>query len=112
MRFSWLSMLLVVAGLVACGGKTESGSPSSEPGTNSPTNVSQDPCGHACDRISTCIGDKPRNESCVSVCAGFDDSGRSAYDLCIGALSCKEIQDGLSMNYGPLGECWSRGKRR
>jgi len=35
-----------------------------------------------------------------------------SYGTCIEALSCDQIERGVSMNWGPIGECWSKALRR
>jgi hypothetical protein len=109
MRYLFLSILLV-----ACGGAVEDGAPSPAPATNAPNSLSQgDGCTRACDRMTnTCSAyQDPR---CVESCdSNFtNDEQAATFAACIDALSCEDIRRGAMMDYGPIGECWSRALGR
>jgi hypothetical protein len=107
-----LSLLCAV--LAGCGGAVEDSAPSPAPATNAPNSVAAgDGCTRACDRMtSTCRAyeDARCAESCAS---SFDtDEQAATFAACIDALSCEDIVRGVSMDYGPIGECWSRARGR
>ena len=116
--------LAVLAALVAaaCGGQVEpdpSGRPSqAAPGTNAPSSTTRkDPCGRVCDRMITQCAAWPSAtpESCTADCTrdqGGDPQVALRYAACIEGLSCEDIRRGMSMDYGPLGECWARARGR
>jgi len=113
------------AAAVACGGQVEpdpgsSGNRPSQaaPGTNAPSSTTRkDPCGRVCDRMITQCAAWPSAtpESCTADCTR-EHAGEPQialrYASCIEALSCEDIRRGMTMNYGPLGECWARAHGR
>jgi len=52
--------------------------------------------------------------TCEKSCAAnfTSPNQQTAFAECIDALSCEEIQRGVTMNYGPIGECWSKARGR
>jgi hypothetical protein len=108
MRNLFLCGLAVV--LASCGGAVEDGAPSPAPATNTPNSFSDaDGCSRACDRMTkTCAA--YRDPQCTSSCAAnlHSPEQEDAFASCIDALSCDDIRRGVTMNYGPIGECWSR----
>lgn len=111
MRFAF-SFAAALA-LFACGGKVDESVPRSN-STNAQANVplDGDACTQACARIATCTN-TATHKGCIASCRSeFDESGTEIYRACIAALSCDDIQRGLTMDYGPLGECMSRASGR
>jgi hypothetical protein len=45
-------------------------------------------------------------ESCASTLHG--DEQEAIFAACIDALSCEDLRRGAMMDFGPIGECWSR----
>jgi hypothetical protein len=112
-----MRMLFLFPFLMACGGAVEDGgsspSPTTTTATNAPTSTNTgDGCARACERMTiTCAAlDDPR---CDDTCGSMFNSSeeKAAYASCIDALSCDDIKRGVSMNYGPLGECATRAQR-
>lgn len=50
---------------------------------------------------------------CVASCSSnFDAPEEGArFASCIDELSCDEIRRGAFMDYGPIGECWTKARR-
>src|SRR5690348_11439738 len=109
-------LFLGAAMLVGCGGAVDDGAPSPSPGTNAPSSNSvpnRDGCGEACRRMTVeCAAYEDPN--CAQSCASnfTSPAQQTTFAECIDALSCEEIQRGATMNYGPIGECWSRARGR
>lgn len=116
----------VLAALVAaaCGGQVEPDPGSSNrpsqaaPGANAPSSTTRkEPCGRVCDRMITQCAAWPSAtpESCTADCTS-EHAGEPQvalrYAACIEGLSCEEIRRGMTMDYGPLGECWARAHGR
>jgi len=107
----------VAAGLVlvtcACGGKLEDPPTATTTGENLPPAAPATGCAGACDRFLECAALDDR-ASCMRDCSlQFPDKASAAsWGSCISALSCPRIEEGMRMNYGPLGECMSRAKGR
>jgi hypothetical protein len=114
MRYLFLGATLLVAG---CGGAVDDGAPSPSPSPSSTTNApnsmaSGDGCARACDRMTgTCAAYE--DPTCVDSCsASFNTPAKaSAFAACIDELSCDDIRRGATMDYGPIGECWTRARR-
>jgi hypothetical protein len=110
MRYLFLCVFLA-----GCGGAVDDGAPSPAPAKNAPNALPNggDGCARACDRMTkTCAAyTDPR---CAESCASNFDSAEQAstFAACIDELSCEEIVRGASMDYGPIGECWSRARGR
>lgn len=114
MRYLFLCVGFLIA--PGCGGAVEDGAPSPAPGsaTNAPNSVAAgDGCTRACDRMTTTCRayEDPR---CVESCASnfVDEAQAATFAACIDALSCEDIRRGAAMDYGPIGECWSRALGR
>jgi hypothetical protein len=110
-------VVLVIAGAAACGGKVDEPAGSSAPaaGANAPqSTTSGDGCERACDRMAECTSTAGERSSCVSSCGRDlgDATAALAFATCLEALSCADIERGLSMDYGPIGECFARAHRR
>lgn len=93
--------------LAACGGKVE------EEAVATSTDRA-DGCARACVRMSsTCGAFDASGGDCERSCRAELDDPASAgrYADCIDALSCADIQRGVSMDYGPIGACWSQARR-
>ncbi len=99
--------VLVVLGFVlaSCGGKVEESIPAQATATNAPPPS----CASACERIRACTA---RDDAeCERSCGGdLDARGGAAYAECVDALSCQTIERGLYMDWGPLGECYAKGR--
>lgn len=118
MRYLFLGGFLALAA-PACGGAVEDGassspSPVAAPGTNAPSSVTiTGGCARSCHRMTeTCAAyEDPR---CEQNCASsFDTDAQAAtFAACIDELSCEDIRRGIMMDYGPIGECWSRAHGR
>ena len=112
MRLASLSLAIVVVASGACGGKTEEQGLAPGSGMNTPTNAEASGvgCDRACDRMYATCTESPRGrETCASSCASdFDERAARIYGACVGALSCESIERGLSMDFGPIGECWAK----
>ncbi|HSO40432.1 MAG TPA: hypothetical protein VLT33_48230 [Labilithrix sp.] len=106
-------LALVALACGGCGGKLEDEPTATITGENLPKATAATGCAGACDRFRACdaLHDPA---SCLRDCAEqFPDPGSAArWGSCITALSCPRIVEGMSMNYGPLGECMSRAKGR
>ena len=116
-RLIFASPLLVV--LAACGGRVDEPAPTGTsaptPGTNSASNArAVTGCAAACDRFRACTSSVEPRDECLRSCGSeFPDPLRArTYASCIEALSCDEIERGLSMNYGPIGACYSKAAGR
>jgi hypothetical protein len=108
-------LLLAFVTLAACGGSVEdSGATKPSNGSsNAPASTNTgDGCARACDRLKTCGGlDDPRCAvSCSRDFGGQVDAARR-YAACLDALTCAEIQRGMTMDYGPIGECQTKARR-
>ena len=108
--------LFLCALLAGCGGAVDDNAPSPAPAAtnNAPNSVSSpDGCARSCERMTkTCAAyEDPRcEESCAK---SFDTAEQaSTFAACIDALSCDDIRRGITMTYGPIGECWSRALGR
>ncbi len=115
MRASFTMLLLALA---ACGGRidTSSEAPPTASGTNNPSSATgADGCVRACERMTTsCDAMDDENGACVRSCRsdlGGDPEAERRYAACLEALSCEDIRRGMSMDYGPIGECWTRARR-
>jgi hypothetical protein len=111
----FLGGAVFLAALTACGGSVDASSPAPAPATNAPTNstANGDGCARACDRMTkTCsaLQDPRCVESCSSDFSSAEQKDR--YAACIDALSCEDIQRGVSMNAGPIGECFTLARER
>ena len=115
MRCVLSAFLFVAAGSAACGGRVDEPAPSTTlPGGEASNTVSNAPtatgCAGACDRFRVCTTSFEGLEACVRSCLReLPDPARAAtYARCIQALSCDELERGLSMNYGPIGACYTK----
>jgi hypothetical protein len=102
-------------GLGACGGRVDDPGPApSGPGstTNVDVKASADGCTRACSHLATCApGSNPGVPTCVSACQhDFDDAHATRFGDCIEALACTQIVASLTMNYGPVGACYSQAR--
>lgn len=107
-------LLFAVAAAAGCGGRVDDPAPSSTPGSNSPSNApTTTGCAGACDHFHACGPGFDDRERCISSCASeFTDPARARiYGSCIQSVSCAELERGLSMDYGPIGECQTRAKK-
>jgi len=98
----------------ACGGRVDDRVPTSTPDASIPSDApTLSGCEEACDRFHACAPSFEDRERCISSCTtDLPDPGRQrAYASCIQSLRCEEIQRGLSMNYGPIGECHSKASK-
>lgn len=114
-----ISASLLLLALASCGGRVDDPAPTSTsaptPGSNSPSSApAATGCATACDRFRACTSSFEQRDECVRSCGrDFPDPARArTYASCIAALSCDEIERGLSMNYGPIGECYSKAGAR
>lgn len=111
MRYLFLSAVVTLAG---CGGQVDESAPSPAPATNAPNSLSStDGCARSCERMTrTCTAyEDPRcEESCAK---SFEEPEQATtFAACIDELSCDDIRRGVAMDYGPIGECWSRALGR
>lgn len=111
-----MSLVVVVAFAGACGGRVDdpSPTPSTSAGSNSPTNTSgSDGCGDTCDYFLACAPAAEDRDPCVRSCnKEFPDQARArAFRRCVEAIPCGEVQLALSMDYGPIGQCYSSTKQ-
>ena len=109
-------VVLVVVGS-ACGGRIDEPAGMSAPatGTNAPQNAPPgDGCERSCERMATCTSTTEDRSSCVSSCRReFTDAAAArTFADCLDALSCADLERGLSMDYGPIGECFTKAHRR
>jgi len=119
-RFPIFAIALVISGIAgsaACGGKVDdpAAGAATAPGTNAPQSTSSgDGCERSCDRLAECTTAAQERTSCVSACGRelTDESAARAFATCLEALSCADLERGLSMNYGPIGECYTLAHRR
>jgi hypothetical protein len=117
MRSLTLASFGLVVAVAACGGRVdEDPSPTgTTPGsTNTPSNApAATGCAGACDRFRECTSAFEDRTECVRDCGReFPDPARArVYASCIQALSCEWIERGLSMDYGPIGECYTKAGR-
>ena len=118
MRASFLLSLLLLLGAGACGGAIDDASDSPTPasGKNAPTSTTPDEgCARACERMTkTCAAWTDDDGACVRSCRsdfGGDGAAAQRYAACLDALPCSEIERGMTMNYGPIGECHTRARR-
>ncbi len=118
---SVLASGLVMTGAAAgCGGRIEgedgSGSASATPaaGSNAPASqLGSEGCARACDRIEACAPGRQQRGPCITSCdEGFRSEQSRAYARCLNELSCAEIDRGLFMDFGPIGECYVRAGGR
>lgn len=105
-------------GVIGCGGRIDepSDTPTPASGTNAPASTpSGDGCTRACERMAkTCDALDDVNGSCTRSCRsdfGSDPEAAARYAACLESLSCADIQRGMSMDYGPIGECFTRARR-
>lgn len=112
-RMGPLLVVLSVCGVAggACGGKVEpgpSGSPSS-PATDaaSPRGAG---CEAVCETFRTCGHSTEEPALCVSSCKrDMPDAERArVYAECVQAIPCGELPRALTMDYGPIGVCYSK----
>ena len=110
----WVLLVFVAP---ACGGKIDEPAGMSAPatGTNTPQNAPPgDGCERSCERMATCTSTTEDRSSCVSACRRdlTDAAAARSFADCLDALSCAELERGLSMDYGPIGECSTKAHRR
>lgn len=115
----WLTfagLFLASAWPAGCGGRVDDPTPSSLAGSSRSTNVSAAGvgCAAACDRFRECTAAREDRDACIAACVKElpEASEARSYGTCIEALSCDQIERGVSMNWGPIGECWSKARRR
>jgi len=110
-------LFVLVAGSAACGGRVDDPAPSSTlPGGEASVSNAKAAtgCAGACDRFRTCTTSFEGQEACLRSCGReFPDPVRAGtYASCIQALSCDELERGLSMSYGPIGACYAKAAGR
>lgn len=113
-------LVVVAVSAAACGGRVDDPAPSSgtAPGTNSPTNDRSAPaasgCAGACDHMRACAPSIEDRSACLRSCEHeFSDPARAqVYGACIQALPCREIERDLSMDFGPIGQCYAKAGQR
>ncbi|MBK8691777.1 MAG: hypothetical protein IPN17_05590 [Deltaproteobacteria bacterium] len=68
-------------------------------------------CERACHRIEACLGrpDRDCRSACVEGMGVWQHA--ASYASCSERLTCVQIQRSMSMNSGPLGECFTRAAR-
>jgi hypothetical protein len=103
-------MRWLVAGLLAfalaCGGKVEDA-----PREKLPAPLTG--CAGACERFLECTTSYDRascQRNCTERFPDPESSGR--WESCIHELSCPQIEEGLFADWGVLGDCMARAKRR
>lgn len=110
-----MTLLFVAAtSAAACGGKVDDSRSPSTPGADATSNAPLAfGCAGSCDRFRECTSAFEDRDACVLSCQQeFPDSARArVYASCIQATSCEDLERGLSMNYGPIGECSFRAHR-
>jgi hypothetical protein len=106
---------LLSLSLVACGGKVDEPSPAITPGSNTTTNAPADAsgCEGACSHLHDCTTPPDDRDACMKSCGEElpDPAQARIYATCIESLSCATIQEGMFMNYGPIGECYTTAHR-
>jgi hypothetical protein len=115
MRCLISALVVFVASAAGCGGQIDDPAPTATTGSNSPTNTpAATGCARSCDRVRACATPYDDRDACITSCGhDFPDPARArTYASCIEALSCDEIERGLSMNYGPLGACYAKASGR
>ena len=110
-------LFAAVAAVAACGGRVDDPAPSSTPGSNTPSNApTTTGCAGACDRFHECTPTASDDrDKCISLCArefSADPAQARTYGSCIQGVSCAELERGLSMDYGPIGECYTQAHKR
>jgi hypothetical protein len=114
MRTSWL---LLSCALVACGGRIDDSgeAPVAAPASNAPASTtSGDGCTRACDRMTSTCSAIADDGECLRACRsglGDDPDAARRYAACLEELSCADIQRGVTMDYGPIGQCFTRARR-
>jgi hypothetical protein len=103
------------ASAAACGGQVDDSAPASKTGSNGPSNAPvATGCAGACDRFRECVSSFDDRGDCVKDCGrDLPDPARAAgFATCLQALSCESIQRGMTMSYGPIGECYAKARGR
>lgn len=114
MRGSYVALVTLALGSsAACGGKVDEPSPSTTTGSNAPTNApaAGTGCERACKRLDDCTA--LQDDACVRSCSHelSDPVSARIYGSCIESLSCATIQEGLSMDFGPIGACYAKAQQ-
>jgi hypothetical protein len=115
MRCLTSALLFFVVSAAACGGRVDDPAPPSTTGSNRPSSApTATGCAGACDRVRACTTPYEDRDTCIGSCGrDFPDPTRAlAYASCIEALPCEEIERGLGMNFGPIGECYAKASER